>query len=223
VLTKQRLDPMNHLYSDLSYEQLRNICLPEMDWDKLGETIFPQQYEECLILSIQGYHLIQHEGDHLPKYMALPQMVDENTVIIALAGGRTFANLQKNPNAVYMIVEQGAGILDWKGVRVYLRMKEYITSGPKFDTYKSQMAKIVGEQAAARIKVLATFEVTEVRPLVDFWAGLGEIHLGRPTYCESNSCIRIPIGSSDCRSYLFGIPNQMLLEHGNTGDSHWHP
>jgi len=47
-------------------------------------------------------------------------------------------------------------------------MKEYITSGPQFDTYKSQMAKVVGEQAANMIKVLATFFVTEVRPLIDF-------------------------------------------------------
>jgi hypothetical protein len=100
-----------------------------------------------------------------------PQMVDEKTVIVSLASGRTFANLQENPNAVYIIIEQGAGILDWKGIRVYLRMKEYVTSGPQLDTYKSQMAKIVGEQAANTIKVLATFEVTEVRPLVDFGQG----------------------------------------------------
>ena len=100
-----------------------------------------------------------------------PQMVDETTVMVALAGGRTFANLQENPYAMYMIIEQGASILDWKGIRIYLRMKEYVTSGSKLDTYKSQMAKIVGEQAADMIKVLATFEVTEVRPLVDFGQG----------------------------------------------------
>ncbi|MDD1751030.1 MAG: hypothetical protein LUO89_14295 [Methanothrix sp.] len=45
------------------------------------------------------------------------------------------------------------------------------TSGPKLETYKSQMAKIVGEQAAEMIAVLAIFEVTEVRPLIDFGQG----------------------------------------------------
>jgi hypothetical protein len=70
-----------------------------------------------------------------------------------------------------MIMEQGAGILDWKGIRVYLRMKEYVTSGPQLDMYKSLTAKIVGEQEADMIKVLATFEVTEVRPLIDFGQG----------------------------------------------------
>jgi len=100
-----------------------------------------------------------------------PQMIDEKTVIVALAKGRTFANLQENPNATFMIMELGAGILDWKGIRVYLRMREYATSGPQLDTYKSQTAKIVGKQAADMIKVLATFEVTEVRPLIDFGQG----------------------------------------------------
>ena len=32
-------------------------------------------------------------------------------------------------------------------------------------------AKIIGEQAAEMIKVLVTFEVTEVRPLIDFGQG----------------------------------------------------
>jgi hypothetical protein len=100
-----------------------------------------------------------------------PQMVDEKTVTVALGKGRTFANLLENPNAVYMIIEPGASIMDWKGIRVYLRMKEYVASGPKLDTYKSQVAKIVGEQAKSMIKVLATFDVTEIRPLVDFGQG----------------------------------------------------
>ena len=100
-----------------------------------------------------------------------PQMADEKTVAVALGKGRTFANLQENPNAVYLIMEPGKEILGWKGIRVYLMMKEAITSGQKFDAYKSQMANVVGEQAADMIKVLVTFEVTEVRPLIDFGQG----------------------------------------------------
>lgn len=100
-----------------------------------------------------------------------PQMIDERTVVVALGNGRTFANLQENPNAVYMIMEPGAGILDWKGVRVYLRMKEYATSGLQLDQWKIQAAKIIGEEAVEMIYALATFEVTEVRPLIDFGQG----------------------------------------------------
>ena len=100
-----------------------------------------------------------------------PQMIDEKTVIVALARGRTFANLEENPHAVFMIMEPAAGVLDWKGIRVYLKMLEYATSGPKLETFKNQTAKIVGEQAAEMIAELATFEVTEVRPLIDFGQG----------------------------------------------------
>lgn len=84
-----------------------------------------------------------------------PQMVDEKTVIVAHAKGRTFANLLENPNAVFIIVEPGErigeGILDWKGIRVYLRMKGYATSGSQLEMYKDQAARIVGKQAAEMI------------------------------------------------------------------------
>ncbi len=99
------------------------------------------------------------------------QMIDEKTITAAFARGRTFANLQENPNAVYMIMNQGSEILDWKGIRVYLRMREYVTSGPQLESYKSQVAKVVGEQAAEMVHVMVTFDLTEVRPLID--AGQG--------------------------------------------------
>ncbi len=111
------------------------------------------------------------EGKVDSAVLGSPQMVDEKTVTVALGKGRTFANLLENPNAVYMIMEPAAGIMDWKGIRVYLRMKEYVTSGPKLDTYRSQAAKIIGEQAASMVKVLATFDIIEIRPLVDFGQG----------------------------------------------------
>jgi hypothetical protein len=38
---------------------------------------------------------------------------------------------EENANALYAIIVPGARIMDWKGIRVYLRMKEYVTSGPK--------------------------------------------------------------------------------------------
>jgi len=103
--------------------------------------------------------------------MGSPQMVDEKTIIAAFALGRTFANLQENPNAAFIIMEPGSGVLDWKGIRVYLKMNGYVTTGSQLDTYKIETAKIVGEQAAEMIKVLVTFEVTEVRPLIDFGQG----------------------------------------------------
>ncbi len=100
-----------------------------------------------------------------------PMMIDEKTVVMGLGQNRTFTYLQENPNAVFMIVEQGEGLMDWKGLRVYLKMKDYATSGETLETYKKQVARATGEDAAAMIHATVTFEVTEVRPLIDMGQG----------------------------------------------------
>ena len=100
-----------------------------------------------------------------------PMMVDEKTVVMGLGENRTFTYLQENPNAVFTIVEQGEAFMDWKGLRVYLQMKEYATSGEKLETYKKQVAEAAGKEAAAMIHASVTFEVTEVRPLIDIGQG----------------------------------------------------
>lgn len=102
-----------------------------------------------------------------------PQMTDEKTVVAVFGKNRTFANLQENPNAVFTIVEQGEpGTMEgWKGVRIYLRMKKYETSGETLDRYRREIVEIAGEEAAAMIHASATFEVGEVRPLIDMGQG----------------------------------------------------
>ena len=100
-----------------------------------------------------------------------PRMTDEKTVVLGSGTNRTLANLRENPHAVYMIMEPGAGLMDWRGIRVYLRLKDLASSGPAFDDYIAQVTQAVGEAAASMIHALATFEVTEVRPIVDMGQG----------------------------------------------------
>ena len=100
-----------------------------------------------------------------------PRMVDEKTVVMALRKNRTFNNLRENPNAVFMIMEPGKTSSEWKGVRVYLKMKEYDTSGEKLEKARAQTAKAVGEEAAKSIYAAVTFEIEEVRPIVDLGQG----------------------------------------------------
>lgn len=100
-----------------------------------------------------------------------PQMIDEKTVIAATADNRTFANLQENPYALYTIMEPGDSITDWKGIRVYMKLKEYATSGELLDMIRNEAAKFVGEEGAKMIYASLTFEVYEVRPLVDLGQG----------------------------------------------------
>jgi hypothetical protein len=100
-----------------------------------------------------------------------PRMTDEKTVVMGLGKNRTLANLQQNPHAVYLIMESGATLMDWKGIRVYLKTKNIATSGPVLDNFKTQMAKVAGEEAAKMIHAVVNFEVSEVRPLIDMGQG----------------------------------------------------
>ncbi len=100
-----------------------------------------------------------------------PHMVDEKTVVMGTAKNRTLANLQENPHAVFLIMEPGSTLLEWKGVRVYLKVKDISTSGEMFDMIRTQAAKFVGEAAAKMMYAAVTFDVEEVRPLIDFGQG----------------------------------------------------
>ena len=98
-------------------------------------------------------------------------MTDEKTVIVGLGKNRTLASLQQNPRAVYLIMEPGKTLMDWKGIRVYMKAKNIATSGPALDTFKAQMAKAAGEAAANMINAVVNFEIEEVRPLIDMGQG----------------------------------------------------
>jgi hypothetical protein len=100
-----------------------------------------------------------------------PHMTDEKTVVMGLGANRTLQNLRENPHAVFMIMEPGAGVMDWKGVRVYMALREIATSGPAFDGFVAALEKVIGEAARSMITALVTFEVTEVRPIMDMGQG----------------------------------------------------
>ena len=100
-----------------------------------------------------------------------PRMIDEKTVVMAVRKNRTFKNLQENPNAVFMIMEPGKTSLEWKGVRVYLKMKGYETSGENLEKARVQATKAVGEEAARALHAVVTFQVEEVRPIIDTGQG----------------------------------------------------
>ncbi len=100
-----------------------------------------------------------------------PRMTDEKTVVMGLGKNRTLTNLQQNSNAVYLIMEPGKTLMDWKGIRVYLKTKNIATSGPVLDNFKAEMAKVAGKEAANMIYAVVNFEVGEVRPLVDMGQG----------------------------------------------------
>ena len=104
-------------------------------------------------------------------YFGSPRMVDEKTIFMGLGNNRTFANLQENPHAMFMIMEPGKTIMDWKGVRIYVTMTECLTAGEKLDDMRAAIAKHGGEGASKMIHAAVTFEIQEIRPLADFGQG----------------------------------------------------
>lgn len=107
-------------------------------------------------------------------YFGSPRMVDEKSIFMGLGNNRTFANLQDNPSAVFMVMEPGETIMDWKGVRIYVDMTECQTSGTKLDDLKAGIAKTAGEGAAKMMHAAVTFKIQEIRPLADFGQGWEE-------------------------------------------------
>ena len=100
-----------------------------------------------------------------------PRMLDEKTVVMTLRKNRTFSNLQENPYAVFSIMEPGKTGPDWKGIRVYMKMTDVQTAGEKLETMRVQAAKRIGEAAARGIHAALTFEIYEVRPMIDSGQG----------------------------------------------------
>lgn len=111
------------------------------------------------------------EGKVNSAVFGSPNMIDEKTIVVATGKNRTFSNIQENPYAMFLIMEPGTDIFSWKGIRVYMKMKGYETSGDMFDIFKRRITKLVGEEAAQMIYALVTFEIVELRPLVDFGQG----------------------------------------------------
>ena len=90
---------------------------------------------------------------------------------MGLGNNRTFANLQENPSATFMVMEPGESIMDWKGVRIYVKMTECQTTGEKLDNLRAALAAKAGEGAAKMMYAAVTFEIVEIRPLADFGQG----------------------------------------------------
>lgn len=107
------------------------------------------------------------EGDVDVAVFGSPRMLDENTVVMGIGDNRSFRNLERNPKAVFMVVEPGETVADWKGARVYLEAVDMETSGKFFEKIKHGIAMAGGQAAADMIHAAIRFRITEVRPIVD--------------------------------------------------------
>ncbi|MCL5123110.1 MAG: pyridoxamine 5'-phosphate oxidase family protein [Deltaproteobacteria bacterium] len=108
-------------------------------------------------------------------YFGSPRMIDDKTIVMGTGKNRTYSNLLENPQAVFLIMEPGKSVSEWKGVRIYVEMKENETSGQKLDQIRAAIAEKIGQEAANKMIYAAlTFQIKDIRPLADFGQGWGK-------------------------------------------------
>ncbi len=84
-------------------------------------------------------------------YFGSPRMVDEKTIVMGTGKNRKYSNLLENPNGLFLIMEPGKTLNDWKGVRIYVEMKEHETSGQKLDQIRAAIAEKAGPDVANKM------------------------------------------------------------------------
>ena len=107
------------------------------------------------------------EGDVNVAVFGSPRMVDEETIVMGIGNNRSYRNLQRNPKAVFIVMEPGETVMDWKGARVYLEAVDLATDGEFYNQTKQHITKSSGVQAVKMIQAAVRFKITEVRPIVD--------------------------------------------------------
>ena len=107
------------------------------------------------------------QGDVNVAVFGSPRMIDQDTIVMGIGNNRTFRNLERNPKAVFIVMEPGPTVMDWKGARVYLEAVAMQQEGALFDDVKRGIAKAAGQQAADMLHAAIRFNITEVRPIVD--------------------------------------------------------
>jgi hypothetical protein len=90
---------------------------------------------------------------------ATPHIMEENAVAFIMADRLTHKNLESNPNAAYLFLEEGPG---YKGVRLYL-----VKTREEKDSellYSIRRRAYPNEQAEGRFLVF--FDVEKILPLI---------------------------------------------------------
>lgn len=105
-------------------------------------------------------------GDVNVAIFGSPRMIDENTVVMGIGKNRSLQYLQENPKAVFIVMEPGATVMDWKGCRVYLTVEAIENEGALYEQIKGKIAEKAGEAAASMICAAVRFKITDVRALI---------------------------------------------------------
>ena len=110
---------------------------------------------------------VNPDGQPNAAYFGSLRQPAEDTLIMGLGDNRTLDNLASNPRACFLCLATSPVDFTTPGCRVYLKVKEIDRSGPLLEKMRAMLREKAGEAAAKMISAGVSFEVTEVRPLVD--------------------------------------------------------
>jgi hypothetical protein len=105
-------------------------------------------------------------GDVNVAVFGSPQMIDGETIIMAIGDNRSHQYLKENPKASFIVIEPGESPSEWKGARLYLEMESLEGYGELLDSLREKIRKMGGDQSANAIKAAVRFKIVDIRPLV---------------------------------------------------------
>jgi hypothetical protein len=91
-----------------------------------------------------------------------PYVIDENRIAFSMLERTSFSNIESNPKAAYMFIEQGEG---YKGKRLYLTKVGEESDPQRIEEIKSQRPKR-HESSPEATRHFVYFEIEKVRPIV---------------------------------------------------------
>ena len=100
-------------------------------------------------------------------YFGSARVLPEGDFLLALGDNRTLANLEQNPNAVFMVLMESPVTFKTPGWRLYLKVRMIQRHGEALESIRKVIADKAGPKFAEAMKASVLFDITEIRPLID--------------------------------------------------------
>ncbi len=110
---------------------------------------------------------VDPDGNPNAAYLGSSRFRDDKTLSIGLMGGRTLENLKTKSSAMFFCIEESPVKFSTSACRLYLKVREFLTEGVLLNQIKDEITKRVDANAAKMISTAVTFDITEIRNLVD--------------------------------------------------------
>lgn len=105
------------------------------------------------------------EGQPNLAYFGSARVLPDGKFMVTLGDNRTLANLEQNPNAVFLALKESPVTFKTPGWRLYLKVLKIHREGKVLESAREHIAQRAGAKVAESLIAAVIFEITEVRPL----------------------------------------------------------